>query len=96
MRSEAKTTSSHEVTYMMFLRNKRAMMATVSALFAMIFMLFFDGILTMHLITDLDVGDNKAGKIHIYSILFRLFLWINLCDLRYLVSIRWIFDGISS
>ena len=50
MRSDAKTSQSRGVTYMMFLRNRRAMMATVSAVFAMIFMLFFDGILTMHLI----------------------------------------------
>ena len=65
MRSEAKTTMSRDVTYMMFLRNKRAMMATVSAVFAMIFMLFFDGILTMHLILDMNVGDNNAGKTYI-------------------------------
>lgn len=62
MRSDAKTSQSKDVTYGMFLKNRRAMMASVSAVFAMIFMLFFDGILTMHLITDLDIGENSAGK----------------------------------
>lgn len=62
MRSDAKTTQSSEVTYLMFLKNRRAMMALVSGIFAMIFMLFFDGILTMHLISEMDVGENSAGK----------------------------------
>jgi hypothetical protein len=61
MRSDAKTSMSHDVTYGMFLKNRRAMMAIVSAIFAMIFMLFFDGILTMHLITDMKIGENSAG-----------------------------------
>lgn len=61
MMSEAKTTSSKDVTYIMFLKNRKAMMSIASAMFAMMFMLFFDGILTMHLISDLDVGENSAG-----------------------------------
>ena len=59
--SEIKTTLSRDVTYMMFLRNRRAMMAVVSAIFAMMFMLFFDGILTMHLINDMEISENSAG-----------------------------------
>ena len=39
------------------------MMTSVSAVFAMIFMLFFYGILTMHLIADMDIGENSVGKI---------------------------------
>jgi hypothetical protein len=58
VRSELKTTLSSEVTYKMFLRNRRAMMATVSAVFAMILMLFFDAILTMHLIKDMNFSEN--------------------------------------
>jgi hypothetical protein len=50
MRSDAKTSQSSDVTYLMILKNRRAMMAIVSAIFAMIFMLFFDSILTVHLI----------------------------------------------
>lgn len=61
MRSDAKTSMSHDVTYSKFLKNRRAMMAIVSAIFAMMFMLFFDGILTMHLISDLNIGENSAG-----------------------------------
>jgi hypothetical protein len=61
MRSYAKTSMSYDVTYSMFLKNRRAMMAILSAIFAMMFMLFFDGILTMHLISDMDVNENAAG-----------------------------------
>jgi len=46
----------------MFLRNKDAMIATVSAVFALIFLLFFYGILAVHLITDLDIGENSVGN----------------------------------
>lgn len=63
-RSDIKTTLSRDVTYWMFLKNRRAMMATVSAVFAMIFMLFFDSILTMYLISELKIGENSAGKIN--------------------------------
>lgn len=59
--SDIKTTLSRDVTYKMFLRNRRAMMAVVSAMFAMVFMLFFDGILTMHLILEMDIPENQAG-----------------------------------
>ena len=38
-------------------------MAAVSGIFAMIFMLFFESILTVHLIMDLDVGEDSAGNI---------------------------------
>ena len=63
MRSDQfKMSMSKDVTYMMFLKNRRAMMATISAIFAMIFMLFFDGILTMHLILEMDINENSAGN----------------------------------
>ena len=62
MRSDAKTSQSSDVTYMMILKNRRAMMAVVSAIFAMIFMLFFDSILTVHLIKDMKINENTAGK----------------------------------
>jgi hypothetical protein len=62
MRSDAKTSQSRDVTYWMFLRNRRAMMATLSAVLAMVFMLFFESILTMHLIKDMELNENTAGK----------------------------------
>jgi Na+/melibiose symporter-like transporter len=61
VRSELKTSMSHDVTYIMILKNRKVMMAIVSAMFAMMFMLFFDGILTMHLISDMDINENSAG-----------------------------------
>jgi hypothetical protein len=61
MRSDAKTSLASEVTYLMILKNRRAMMAVVSAIFAMIFMLFFDSILTVHLINDMKINENTAG-----------------------------------
>lgn len=61
VRSELKTNMSHDVTYGMILKNRKVMMAIVSAMFAMMFMLFFDGILTMHLISDMDINENEAG-----------------------------------
>ena len=62
MRSTDKTSQSSDVTYMMILKNRRVMMAVVSAIFAMIFMLFFDSILTVHLIKDMKINENTAGK----------------------------------
>jgi hypothetical protein len=50
----------------MFLKNKEAMIATVSAVFALIFLLFFYGILAVHLITDLDIGENSVGNINLF------------------------------
>jgi hypothetical protein len=65
MRSDAKTSQSSDVTYLMILKNRRAMMAVVSAIFAMIFMLFFDSILTVHLIKDMKINENTAGKLYL-------------------------------
>ena len=62
MRSTDKTSQSSDVTDMMILKNRRVMMAVVSAIFAMIFMLFFDSILTVHLIKDMKINENTAGK----------------------------------
>ena len=62
MRSTDKTSQSSDVTYMMILKNRRVMMAVVSAIFAMIFMLFFDSILTVHIIKDMKINENTAGK----------------------------------
>ena len=58
MRSDAKTSQASEVTYSMILKNRRSMMAILSAIFAMIFMLFFDSILTVHLIKDMNRRSN--------------------------------------
>jgi hypothetical protein len=62
MRSDAKTSVASEVTYSMILKNRRSMMAVLSAIFAMIFMLFFDSILTVHMIKDMKIDLNTVGK----------------------------------
>ena len=84
--SYAKTSFSREVTYWMFLRNRRAMMSVLSAVLAMVFMLFFESILTMHLIKDMKLSENTAGKLIGVTYYYRLFLWINMCYLCDLFS----------
>jgi predicted MFS family arabinose efflux permease len=66
---EAKKTlnDSHEdnrpVTFSMILTNRRAMVAAVASCFAMIFMLFFDSILSQRLKAAYDIGEAQAGYI---------------------------------
>jgi hypothetical protein len=45
----------------MFFTNRRAVVAAISATFAMIFMLFFDSILSIRL-KDMGVPENDIGK----------------------------------
>jgi hypothetical protein len=61
MRSEAKTITS-KISYWTFLKNRRAMMAALSAMFAMIFMMFFDGILAVQLRKQMGVSANSVGN----------------------------------
>lgn len=49
------------ITYWMFLKNPRAMMASISSMFSMIFMLFFDSILSDHLKYEQKVDENAIG-----------------------------------
>lgn len=51
-----------DVTFKMFLTNKRALFAIISAIFAMIFMLFFDAILSVRL-EYMGVADKNIGFI---------------------------------
>ena len=78
----------------MFLRNRRAMMSVLSAVLAMVFMLFFESILTVHLIKDLDLSENTAGKLSNINLINRLFLWIDMCDLCNLIAFRQLLDNI--
>ena len=41
-------------------------MATISSIIAMIFMLFFDSILAVHLIIEMGVSENVAGNFKVY------------------------------
>lgn len=51
------------ISYSVFFRNSRVVVACISAMFAMIFMLFFDSILSNHLTIDLQIQDQNIGKL---------------------------------
>jgi hypothetical protein len=50
------------ISYSIFFRNSRAMVACVSAMFSMVFMLFFDSILSNHLSQDIKISEDNIGK----------------------------------
>lgn len=50
--------------YKIFLTNRRAILAIVGSMFAMIFMLFFDSIYSPWLKTEHHVSDSQVGKSH--------------------------------
>jgi hypothetical protein len=50
-----------QITYKMFFTNRRALIAAISATFAMVFMLFSDSILSIRLI-QMGVSENDIGK----------------------------------
>jgi hypothetical protein len=56
----------------MFLTNRRALIAVLSATFAMIFMLFFDSMLSLRLkemgVPENDIGFIFAGACFIYAV----------------------------
>ncbi len=52
-----------QVTYKMFFTNMRAMTAIISSMFAMIFMLFYEPVLSKYLQTAYDVSENVVGKL---------------------------------
>jgi len=70
------------------------MMSVLSAVLAMVFMLFFESILTVHLIKDLDLSENTAGKLSNDNLINRLFLRIDMCDLCDLVPFCQLLDNI--
>lgn len=51
-----------EITFSMFLFNARAMLAVVSSTIAMVFMLFYNGILSVELTTHMGVDGDNVGK----------------------------------
>lgn len=55
-----------QVTFKMFLFNGRAMMATFSSMIAMVFMLFYNGILSVHLQKNMGVSEDNIGKFPFY------------------------------
>jgi MFS family permease len=50
-----------DISYSIFFRNSRAMVACISAMFSMIFMLFFDSILSNHLKKDIGIEEENIG-----------------------------------
>ena len=52
-----------QVSFKMFLFNTRAMLAVVSSTIAMVFMLFYNGILSVHLQENMDVSSDNVGYI---------------------------------
>ena len=52
-----------EITFKMFIFNPRAMMAIISSAIAMIFMLFYNGILSVHLQENLHMDPTDIGYI---------------------------------
>ena len=50
-----------KITFWTILTNKRAMMCAVSSIFAMIFMLFMDTILSNYLIDEMHVDESYVG-----------------------------------
>ena len=51
-----------QITYKMFFTNMRAMTAVVSSMFAMIFMLFYEPVLTTYLGAQYHLSDQYFGK----------------------------------
>jgi MFS family permease len=51
-----------QVTYKIFLTNMRAMTAIISSMFAMIFMLFYEPVLSSYLKNQYDQSDNVVGN----------------------------------
>lgn len=70
------------------------MMSVLSAVLAMVFMLFFESILTVHLIKDLDLSENTAGKLSNDNLNIRLFFRIDMCDLCNLIAFCQLLDNI--
>jgi predicted MFS family arabinose efflux permease len=52
-----------EITFMMFLKNGRAMLAVFSSMIAMVFMLFYNGILANELTGPMGVSPDYVGYI---------------------------------
>jgi len=51
-----------QVTYRIFFTNMRAMTAIISSMFAMIFMLFYEPVLSKYLVDEYDVSENVVGN----------------------------------
>ena len=51
-----------QVSYSIFFKNLRAMTAIISAIFAMIFILFYEPIFTKYLVDAYGVEEGRVGK----------------------------------
>ena len=47
---------------MVLLKNRRAIMAAIASMFAMIFLLFFDSILAVQLKSHMNINENTIGN----------------------------------
>lgn len=52
-----------KISYSIFFKNMRAMTAIVSSMFAMVFMLFYEPVLSKYLTEAYDVSENVVGKL---------------------------------
>lgn len=81
----------------MFLKNRRAMMAAISSMLAMIFMLFFDSTLACELKEEMGVGEDYVGKYCIKKFIhFRLLLWTYLFNIRNFFPVSWLDNQMCS
>jgi uncharacterized membrane protein len=53
-----------EISFKMFIFNARAMLAVFSSMIAMIFMLFYNGILSVHLEKNMGVSQDNIGNLY--------------------------------
>ena len=75
------------ITFMLFLRNKRAMLALTASMFAMVFMLFFDSILSDRLTYEMGVSDKVVGMIFCLLIdSYRLYFCIRMFPLCFICA----------
>lgn len=76
-----------QINYKMFFTNMRAMTAIVSSMFAMIFMLFYEPVLTTYLGEQYHLSDEYFGMYLSYFILdVRLCTGDRLFHLRFLIA----------
>ncbi len=86
-----KTMQSKKLTFGNFLTNRRAMVAAVSAIFAMVFMLFMGPIIAPYYTNDLGVNVNKVGYLMfipnlVYSLSCTLVSYFTKCVSRVVLT----------
>jgi hypothetical protein len=84
MTSSQKLENSKKVTFKMLIGNKRVMMASISSVISMVFMLFYDTILSDQLL-DIGVNKNLIGIKSIFRLIILGYLFGLIC-LIYTIS----------